>query len=235
MDLDDPGVICNLISTAPTVTARRHQLTPDIISVLVRYEMCSSLDIDYFHRYLTTPETTQICERFHGTTWQPGRQVMWSGVPRTTAQQWADTHGMQTLTTAMGPLMVHDHPRCLQSRKSKHRWSEYIHGASALFAYHIAQDGGTVTVLTPRPPQRFNPHGETNYQAIEEPILKGALGPCHVEKIELVHPTVLGAEEFQYQIWPEDETASWDAEFATATDSAPPHPWRHPKPNRAKL
>ncbi|GKZ37836.1 hypothetical protein AbraIFM66950_009625 [Aspergillus brasiliensis] len=85
------------------------------------------------------------------------------------------------------------------------------------------------------PPQRFNPHGETNYQAIEEPILKGALGPCHVEKIELVHPTVLGAEEFQYQIWPEDETASWDAEFATATDSAPPHPWRHPKPNRAKL
>ncbi|PYH93601.1 hypothetical protein BO71DRAFT_419933 [Aspergillus ellipticus CBS 707.79] len=180
--------------------------------------MCSSVDIEYLHQELSTAEAIQICERFHGTTWRPGRQVMWSGVPRAIVQQWADAHGRQTLTTAMGPLMQN--------------WSRYMHGASALFASHIAQDGGTVTVVTPPPPERFNPHGGTNHQAIEEPILKGERGPCCVKKIELVHPTVPGAEEFCYEIWPEDETGSWTAKFAKASKSAPHPQWRHPKPKR---
>ena len=104
--------------------------------------MCSSVGIEYLHQDLTTAEAIQICERFQGTAWRPGRQVMWSGVPRAIVQQWADAHGMQTLTTAMGPLMVHDHPQCRHLHKSKQRWSRYMHGASALFASHIAQGGG---------------------------------------------------------------------------------------------
>ena len=95
--------------------------------------------------------------------------------------------------------------------------------------------GGTVTVVTPPPPERFNPHGGTNYQAVEEPILKGERGSCCVKKIELVHPTVPGAEEFCYEIWPEDETDSWTAKFAKASKSAPHPQWRHPKPRRARL
>lgn len=197
--------------------------------------MCSSVGIEYLHQDLTTAEAIQICEQFQGTAWRPGRQVMWSGVPRAIVQQWADAHGMQTLTTAMGPLMVHDHPQCRHLHKSKQRWSRYMHGASALFASHIAQDGGTVTVVTPPPPERFNPHGGTNYQAVEEPILKGERGSCCVKKIELVHPTVPGAEEFCYEIWPEDETDSWTAKFAKASKSAPHPQWKHPKPRRARL
>ncbi|GLA67613.1 hypothetical protein AtubIFM54640_011296 [Aspergillus tubingensis] len=197
--------------------------------------MCSSVGIEYLHQELTTAEAIQICERFQGTAWRPGRQVLWSGVPRAIVQQWADAHGMQTLTTAMGLLMAHDHPQCRHLHKSKQRWSRYMHGASALFASHIAQDGGTVTVVTPPPPERFNPYGGTNYQAIEEPILKGERGSCCVKKIELVHPTVPGAEEFCYEIWPEDETDSWTAKFAKASKSAPHPQWRHPKPRRARL
>lgn len=62
-------------------------------------------------------------------------------------------------------------------------------GASAMYAYHIAQDEGVVTVLSPPPPERFNPYGGSNYQTMEEPILKGKLGP-RVTKIGMVHPTI---------------------------------------------
>ena len=96
-------------------------------------------------------------------------------------------------------------------------------GASAMYAYHIAQNKELVTVLSPPPPDQYNPYGGSNYQTLEEPILKGKLGP-KVARIEMVHPTIPGAEEFHYQIWPNDETFSWYENFGH------PHPathWRH--------
>ncbi|KAI7973037.1 hypothetical protein EIK77_000840 [Talaromyces pinophilus] len=196
--------------------------------------MCSSQDIEYFNKYLTPREITQICDQFH-TNWSRNNQVMWSGIPRATAQAWADQHQMQTLTTAMGPLMIHGDPKCLHTSKShpKRKWSIYMQGASALFAYHIALDEGTVTVLTPPPPERFNPFGETNYQAIEEPILKGKLGACRVSQIELVHPTVTSAQEFHYQFWPVDEADHWDSQFKNLAPQS--RSWRRPTKKRWKL
>jgi len=137
---------------------------------------------------------------------------MWSGILREEAQRWADEHKMQTLTTAMGPLMNPRHPLCLRSRKSPQEWSKYVKGASALFAWHISR-GDRVIVLSPPPPDRFHPSGLTNYQAIEEPILKGSLGGSGILRIEMVHPTVEGAENFSYQIWPVDESHAWVAKF----------------------
>ncbi|PGH04050.1 hypothetical protein GX51_03720 [Blastomyces parvus] len=167
-----------------------------------------------FVPYLTADEGEQISRQFQGPIWRPNAQVMWSGVPRELAQKWADDRGMQTLTTAMGFLMVPEHPSCPKSRKSAHSWSLYIKGASALFAWHISK-GEKVTVLSPPPPDRFNPGGFTNYQAIEEPILKGVLGSA-VSRIEMVHPTVKGAEDFAYQTWPTNETDIWIARFGTS-------------------
>ncbi|EEH36701.1 hypothetical protein PAAG_07119 [Paracoccidioides lutzii Pb01] len=112
----------------------------------------------------------------------------------------------------MGPLMVSDHPSCLKSRKSTKSWNKYIKGASAVFAYHISR-GEKITVLSPPPPDRFHPDGLTNYQTIEEPVLKGAIGGVAVSRIEMVHPTVKGAEDFYYQVWPADETHLWIANF----------------------
>jgi hypothetical protein len=174
--------------------------------------MCSSLGVNYFYHYFTTEELAQICQQFH-SAWSPNKQVMWSGIPYAVAQEWADRHQMQTLTAAMGPLMKHDDPRCLRSRLDSKKWSKYIQGASALFAYHVAQDQGSVTVLTPPPPERFHPSGETNYQAVEEPILKGRLEARSVSRIELVHPTVTGAEDAHYQFWPVDEPHEWNTQF----------------------
>jgi hypothetical protein len=71
-------------------------------------------------------------------------------------------------------------------------------------------------VLSPPPPEKLNPNEYTNYQLIEEPILKGMLGGRSVGCIEMVHPTVGGAEEFSYQSWPVDRTEDWTKKF--------PHP-----------
>ncbi|RWQ95428.1 hypothetical protein C8Q69DRAFT_486498 [Paecilomyces variotii] len=176
--------------------------------------------VEKFNELLTPEEASQICNQFHSARWKHGRQVMWSGVPRSLVQTWADKHRMQTLTTAMGPLMVHSDPHCLWSRKSSKRWSKYMKGASAMYAYHIAQNKEPVTVLSPPPPEQYNPYGGSNYQTLEEPILKGKLGP-KVAQIEMVHPTVPGAEEFHYRIWPNDETFSWYENFGH------PHPATH--------
>lgn len=139
---------------------------------------------------------------------------MWSGLLREEAQSWADEHGMQTLTTAMGPLMMPNHPLCLRRTKTEARWTSYVAGASAIFAWHVSR-GEMVIVLSPPPPERFHPSGLTNYQAIEEPILKGLLGGGAVSCIKMVHPAVKGAENFCYQIWPIDETHTWTAQFET--------------------
>ncbi|KAJ5240379.1 uncharacterized protein N7469_001970 [Penicillium citrinum] len=195
--------------------------------------MCTSASIEELRKFLSILEARQICHQFHTDHWQQGCQVMWSGLCRQVVQTWADRHGMQTLTTAMGPLMEHEHPQCLWSQKSDKQWSRYMKGASAMFAYHIAQDGGVVTVLSPPPPGRYNPYGGSNYQTLEEPILKGVLGP-RVTRIEMVHPTIVDAEDFRYQLWPHDQRNIWRDRFG--------HPsvdihWRHivPRPSLALI
>ena len=165
-----------------------------------------------FLQYLTVEEEDQISQQFQGHRWRHNMQVMWSGVPRECAQRWADERKMQTLTTAMGPLMMTEHSLCLKSKKSPKRWSKYMKGASAVFALHISK-GEKITVLSPPPPHRLHPSGLTNYQAIEEPILKGELGGDAVSRIEMAHPTVKGAENFCYQVWPVDETHTWVTKF----------------------
>lgn len=119
---------------------------------------------------------------------------------------------MQTLTTAMGPLMVPENHLCLRSQMSHKQWSKYIKGASAIFACYIAR-GKKAIVLSPPPPEKLHPSGLTNYQLTEEPLLKGKVGGKAVLRIEMVHPTVKGAEEFCYQIWPINETSTWVRKF----------------------
>lgn len=162
--------------------------------------------------YLTMKEATQIIQQFRSKSWHNNRQVLWSGMLRENAQKWADEHEMQTLTTAMGPLMMPEHPLCLQSQKTAHAWSEYIHGASAIFAWYIAR-GETVTVLSPPPPDRFNPSGLTYYQSIEQPIIKGAIDNVSVDHIYLVHPMVERAEKLSYEFWPDDNQSTWIKQF----------------------
>ncbi|KAL3292308.1 formamidopyrimidine-DNA glycosylase [Colletotrichum asianum] len=95
-----------------------------------------------------------------------------------------------------------------------------MRGASALFAWRVSQ-GRLTTVLTPPPPHRFHPSGLTNYQDVEEPILKGVLGSS-VERIMMAHPEVAGAESFVYEAWPSDRYATWVASFGEFPDKA----WR---------
>ena len=158
-------------------------------------------------QYLRADEEAGIHRQFQGDTWLRNKQVLWSGILHDEAQRWADEHDMQTLTTAMGPLMDLSHPLCLRNQKSSDAWGKYVKGASAIFAWYISR-GERVTVLSPPPPERFHPSGQTNYQAIEEPIVKGMLGTSAVSRIEMVHPTVKGAEDTYYQIWPVDDTAT---------------------------
>ncbi|KAK5056530.1 hypothetical protein LTR84_012061 [Exophiala bonariae] len=124
---------------------------------------------------------------------------------------WAEKKKMQTLSTVMGPLMLKEHSACLKMSKTPSQWSNYVRGASGLFAQHISR-APCVTVLT-RPPQTLNPLGASTYQQIEEPLLKGSYGGFHVLRIDMVHPTVIGAENFRYQVWPVDETEKWIAVF----------------------
>lgn len=121
--------------------------------------------------------------------------------------------------------MVPENPSCLRSKKSLPQWSNYIKGASAVFAHHISE-GEKVIVLTPPPPNKFHPSGLTNYQLIEEPILKGELGDHGLFRIYMVHPTVKGAENFKYQVWPVDQTDTWIAKFGLPKTT--PH-WRQVK------
>ena len=166
----------------------------------------------FFRQYLTEDEEAQIHQQFQGDIWRRNNQVLWSGILRSEAQRWADEHEMQTLTTAMGPLMDFSHRLCLREKKTDYKWSQYLKGASAIFAWYISR-GEKVTVLSPPPPERFHPSGATSYQAIEEPIIRGKLEARAVSRIEMVHPTVKGAENIHYQIWPVDETTTWTAKF----------------------
>lgn len=165
------------------------------------------------HRFLSTEDESRIHEQFKGPQWQPGKQILWTGIPYERSQAWAAAHSMQTFTMAMGPLMDPSDESFVRERMGKNGWRSYIKGASALFAYYIAGNE-RVLVLSPPPPERLHPSGRTNYQAIEEPILKRAIaGDAPLLRIEMVHPTVKGAENFFYQIWPVDNTADWIAIF----------------------
>ncbi|KAG8531636.1 uncharacterized protein KY384_003267 [Bacidia gigantensis] len=97
---------------------------------------------------------------------------------------------MQTLTTVIGPLIDKEHSLCLKSTKSAEEWSIYVKGASELYALHI-------------------PKGNT----LEEPILKGRKGGEPVSRIEMVHLTVAGAQQFRYQVWPIDKIHEWIEKF----------------------
>jgi len=162
--------------------------------------------------FLTVEEERQISEQFQGHIWHHNSQVLWSGIPPTSVELWADKYNMQTLTTAMGPLKMPEDQRYLRKDMSQKSWSRYMKGASAVFAWHILR-GERVTVLTPPPPERFNPCGLVNYQLIEEPILKRERDGRAALRIDMVHPDVKGAEDFSYQIWPVDETHVWIEKF----------------------
>lgn len=167
-------------------------------------------------KFLTLEEEINIHRQFRGSSWIPDYQVLWSGMLREQAQAWADEHKMQTLTTAMGPLMDPRAPSCPKSKKSDKAWSKYIHGASAVFAWHIA-NGDKVTVLSPPPPQRFHPSGLSYFQVIELPILIAAIARGACLCIEIVHPAIKPAENYPYQLWPQDEASRWTATFHTAS------------------
>lgn len=165
---------------------------------------------------LSSEEVDQIVQQFNHEC-RPDSQVLWSGIPKQIAQAWARKRNLQTLTTAMGPLMDSQHSSCLKRIKSTQQWGIYIKGASALFAYHITRQSSKVTVLLPPPPQKLNPNGHTNYQLLEEPILKGLIGGHSIGCVQMVHPTVKGAETFTYQSWPIDETEEWTKKFSLST------------------
>lgn len=56
-------------------------------------------------KYLTRKEADQIIAQFHDIPQSSDRLLFWTSVPRNWAQNWADEHGLLTLTSAMGPLV----------------------------------------------------------------------------------------------------------------------------------
>ncbi|KAH8747487.1 hypothetical protein F5883DRAFT_583980 [Diaporthe sp. PMI_573] len=82
---------------------------------------------------------------------------MWTGNICEEAQKWALRKRMQTLSIAMGPLARGGEPPQREG-KGKKSWTQYMRGASALFAWYITADE-VVTVLCPPPPERLNPGG----------------------------------------------------------------------------
>ncbi|KAK5988330.1 hypothetical protein PT974_12480 [Cladobotryum mycophilum] len=168
--------------------------------------------------FLTMKESEEVYRQLRHS-WLPNRQVLWSGVQYGTAQRWASKHGMQTLTAAMGPLMDSENPRCHKKEKTPNAWSKYVHGASAVFAWYIA-GGDLVTVLSRPPPQRFHPSGQTYYQVIEEPIIKGDVGNRHVNRINVAHPNATEAVDHIYEMWPDDQCLDWKSRFGDQPTTA---------------
>uniref|UniRef100_L7JJU7 Uncharacterized protein n=1 Tax=Pyricularia oryzae (strain P131) TaxID=1143193 RepID=L7JJU7_PYRO1 len=183
--------------------------------------------INMLLQLMARDELVDLLDQFNHI-WSANKQLLWTGLRREAAQSFADKYGLQTLTTAMGPFMDRNDPRCLYATKSTKAWSEYIKGASALFAFYISK-GDMVLVLSPTPPNRFHPSGCTNFQLIEKPILQGKLGNRAVGRIMLIHPMVHGAEATAYQAWPTNNTSKWQEIFGN--ERAAPVRWRKVKPN----
>ncbi|SPJ89575.1 uncharacterized protein FTOL_12936 [Fusarium torulosum] len=152
---------------------------PDAIRQLIR-------------RWLTDQEADNILSRFQKAS-VPNRQMLWSGMLREQAQQWADAHGFQTLTTALGPLLYPGGLECPNGQNPP----RYIHGASIIFAWFISL-GDIVTVLAHPPPIPFHPSGQTFYQLYEEPIIMGRMGNRPVGRIDTAHPAIKAATDFIY-------------------------------------
>ncbi|KIH92836.1 hypothetical protein SPBR_09122 [Sporothrix brasiliensis 5110] len=160
---------------------------------------------EFIRQFLTDGEVVKLDQEFDSSC-EPNKQVMWTGITCEAAQKWADHRGMQTLSTAMGPLRTRD---ALRKRLGKNGMTKYMRGASAEFAWYIASTSHVVTVICPPPPQRFNPNGGTNMQLVELPILTGIVGGRAVAKIIAIHPTVPEAVDFRYQLWPIDKCDIW--------------------------
>jgi hypothetical protein len=152
--------------------------------------------------YLTQEEAEQIIARFMEIPRSYDRLVFWTGIPREWVQQWADEHGMLTLTSAMGPLMDRKDQRCLRRIKKPRKWSKYIKGASVIFARYACRRG-IVRVLTLPPSWAEFIRPRSKYRTLEEPILKGASGCCCAVEIHTVH-LLTAFEELEYQTWPEN-------------------------------
>jgi hypothetical protein len=183
---------------------------PDAIRQLIR-------------RWLTDKEADDILSRFQKAC-IPNRQVFWSGMLREQAQQWADAHEFQTLTTALGPLLYRGDPSPHTQAPTR-----YIHGASIIFAWFVSQ-GDLVTVLSHPPPLFFHPSGQTFYQLYEEPIIKGTMGNRAVGRIDVAHPFIESAIDFIYQIWPYDNSSLWKKTFGNLDIELPWRQTKTPKP-----
>jgi hypothetical protein len=186
------------------------------IQLLSSQESAQAPIFEVLSRFLSAQEAAQIIERFQSEDWIENGQVLWSGVPREKAQEWADKHQLQTLTTAMGPLMDENHPECLKLKKNYRQWRRYVHGASAIFAWRIAQ-GEKVILLSPPPPERFHPSGLSYYQLVEDPIIRGLINQNSVQKIIITHPMIEESEdeEFYYELWPNDRSERWVERFGS--------------------
>jgi hypothetical protein len=195
---DATGILTDIEENKPTLPGTSFSIDQPSIRKLIRY-------------WLTDKEASDILLQFRKAC-IPNHQVLWSGMLRATAQQWADAHGFQTLTTSLGPLLRTDDPGCCYCQKTRTNRINYIHGASIVFAWFISQ-GDLVTVLSQPPPQRFHPTGQTFYQLYEEPIIKGLLGNRPVTRIVVAHPTIQSALDFTYEMWPHDEFSLWTENF----------------------
>ena len=184
----------------------------DVFNGVLAYEAL----VSKYSSHLTRDEAYEIIIQFKRQHLFPGRQVMWSGIPRFWVQVEADKRGLQTLTSAMGPLMDVRSPVCRRKDKSQDEWSSYVAGASALFAECLPKGHGIILVTRP-PPQRLHPLESTTYQLLEQPVLKGDLGGLAVSRINVVHITVRGAENSLYQLWPVDEGLLWSKTNASRT------------------
>jgi hypothetical protein len=161
----------------------------------------SNDDLEYF----TREEAEQIIDQFEKVSHSFDRLLFWTGIPREWAQQWADDHGMLTLTSAMGPLMDSTDQRCLRRDKELEGWSKYVKGASGIFARYACRRG-IVRLLTLPPSWAEFIRPESTYRTIEEPVLKGTSGCCCALQINTVH-LLATLEELEYQTWPVNRIA----------------------------
>ncbi|KAJ3489959.1 hypothetical protein NLG97_g5881 [Lecanicillium saksenae] len=164
------------------------------------------MDVDKWLGSITLYEAVQIWTRFSETC-EPRSVVFWSGIKFDQAQAWAARHGRKTLTLAMGPLMDKEHTCCRYHLKNIQQWCRYVHAASILLAL-FASNGTEVVVLTPHPPQRLNPYGESYYQNIEQPWLTACCDATNF-RIQFAHPDIEEAKDDVYQYWPVDCVDGW--------------------------
>ncbi|KAI6857231.1 hypothetical protein KC343_g4081 [Hortaea werneckii] len=161
--------------------------------------------------YLSQEEVTQLNQAFNIALQHDLALVFWTGISPELARDWARRNGLKTLTMAMGDLYtdnVRKPVRSVNPGKSKKSWSRYLKGASWIFAQHACQ-GRCAIVLTNAPPHVYSQRKHSNYREIEEPILKGFEADRRTIQIDYVHPRVPGAEDFRYQVWPEDWSSKW--------------------------